>query len=307
MTRDQAFEAVRQANPLPGDSTGPDGFLSMTALLDRIDERSTDVQTQENKTSVKPNRPGASPKRARRGWLRPALAAGAAVIIAIVVAVALLWGGGDEALPDVINPPVPTTIPEPVAKTPLEIGEALNQATRDGDWEAARLLYADDATYNQASNEPKPMSRLATGDNFNSQFDWDGDGTFSIFDREAGYLMNEYVAGVEQRYSCTQTDSTTVVCDIDSLGYPFYNPPVQHSNTYTVVEGRITHLTYAVSSGSGIGGARRVKIEYQDWVRANRPELNVDDALFEFLGTPLVVPETVVTHRQLIAEWKAQR
>ena len=120
--------------------------------------------------------------------------------------------------------------------------------------------------------------------------------------------MNEYVAGVENRFSCTQTNQTTIVCDIVSEGYPFFDGgPVAHSNTYTVVDGRIAHLTYELTIWDGMKSARALNIEYQDWVRANRSELNVDDALFEYLGTPLVVPETIETHRQLIAEWKEQR
>jgi hypothetical protein len=87
VTQDQAFEAVRQANPLPNDSASPDGFLSMTALLDRIDERSTDMQTQD--------RPRTGPPRTRDQrprWLIPALAGALAVVIAIGLGALLLAG-----------------------------------------------------------------------------------------------------------------------------------------------------------------------------------------------------------------------
>jgi len=293
-------EAVRA---LFAEVTHRAGNPPMSAdLLDTTVERRRDMQTQKQPrlTTLPPRRP-----RGRR-WLIPAFA-GVVAVVALVVAVVLL--SGNESTPDVANPTAaPAAIPESTVLTPLEVGEALNRATRDGDWEAARALYADDATYLEVGGAPVPMSGLATGDNFNFTYDWDGDGTYSIFDREAGYLMNEYVAGVEDRFSCVQADSTTVVCDIVSVGYRFLDGgPVEQSNTYTVVDGRITHLTWELTVFVGFGEARGLKIEYQDWVRAERSEANVDEALFAFLGTPLVVPETVETHRQLIAEWKAQR
>ncbi|MBT8202662.1 MAG: hypothetical protein HKN74_10330 [Acidimicrobiia bacterium] len=304
MTDAQLIDRLAGTDVYMADVPLPDEIWSADFALQEI-ERRTGMQTEERGIQELGGSP-TEPRTPRRRWLVPALAAGLAVVVAVVVAIAVL-ASGDEEVPDVGNTTVPETLPESAVLTPLEVGETLNRFTREGNWEAARELYDDVATFKPDSTTPvgRPMAELAFGDNFNYAFDWDGDGTYSIFDREAGYLMNAYVAGVTDRFSCTQTDATTVVCDIVSAGDPFQEG-IAHSNTYTVVDGRIAELTYEWVDDSGFFTRDR-KIEYQDWVRANRGELNVDDGLFPHLGSLLVTPETAEVHRELIAEWKAQR
>lgn len=87
MRRKQAFELVRQANPMVEGSSGPGGFLSQAALLEQIDERSGDMQTQEKPITEK------SPKEPHRRR-NIALALGAAVVVAAVGASIWLVGDG---------------------------------------------------------------------------------------------------------------------------------------------------------------------------------------------------------------------
>ncbi len=108
MRREQAFELVRQANPMPVGTTGPSAFLSRTALLELIDERSGDMQTHDKPNTedrtmqrieqkTERRTPSRGPSR-RRGLLVAAAALVVAIIAAGVV-IGLVGGSSDE--PDV--------------------------------------------------------------------------------------------------------------------------------------------------------------------------------------------------------------
>lgn len=311
MRREQAFELVRQANPMSEGSSAPAGFLSPTALLDRIDERSTDMQTRENQTVVKPRRPDASPKRTGRGWLRAALAAGAVVIVAVAVAVALP-GGGD------------------VSQPPLEVVEALDAATVAGDWEAVRELYADDATYtrvddgfghdyvrhgkdevgqdNMPLTSPGIDARNAPLTSIYPPFDWDGDGSVTGFDDLASLTMANYAWGMTRYYSCTQPDATTVVCDLVLEGHALWPEAQPVTDTFTVIDGLITHQVYDTTGAPGDPKADpfETRLDYLGYIEDNHPEL--EGTLFsQRLGELRMTPESAELHRQFIAEWRAQR
>jgi len=312
MNDTQLISRLAGTDAYAADVPVPDEIWMPDIALRQI-ERRKEMQTQETPTQTVPA--GSPPTRKR--WVIPSLTGAAAVVVAIVLAVALA-GGEDEPLPPVGNTTVPTTVPESAPLTPLEIGEALNQAALTGDWEAERLLYAEGARYtNQVAvvvglNAPEntPMTEPATlYETFPimNVFDWDGDGTSTILDAVASNTMVNYATGVTTRYSCKEVDATTLFCDILGEGYPFYAAagPNGLTHTYTVVDGRMTE---EVSDGPlrEIGSALTMR-EYHDWVRASHAELDVDGALFETWGGLLITADTVETHRELIAEWRAQR
>lgn len=109
MRQEQAFELVRQANPVATGWSGPGGFLSETALLERIDERSGDMQTQE-RPEVEMTPAGNS---RRRRLIATAIAAVIAVVAIGTVALIVNRGDGDQvaASPDAarINAAIATT------------------------------------------------------------------------------------------------------------------------------------------------------------------------------------------------------
>lgn len=283
----QVLELVRLADPVPAGAEGPSGFLSRAALLERIDERSTGMQTEQ--------RAGAEwTKESRSRRLIPMLAGAAAVMAAIVVAVSLISDGADVA-------------------SPLEVGEALNRAAVDGDWETVRSLYADDATWADEFDSRGVLDPYR-GEPIYARFDWDQDGEHSVLDSITDEIMANYAAGMSTYHTCVERDTTTVVCRVlveDSafVGLSVPNDVETFTNTYTVVDGLVTrHESFWGDFAFVILEAMRpARIDYHDWVRANRPELNVDDSLFQALGRPLISPETVEIHRPLIQEWRAQR
>jgi len=317
VNRNQVIELVRVADPMSEKSSESDGFPSQTALLDRIDERSTNVQAQQ-KTQTIPSPPSPG---GRRRWLIPAFAGGAAVAIAIVLMVAVFDssdGNSDDQDGAVAATTASTTVPEPAALSPLEVVEALNEAVRTGDWKAERRMFADDATHtnlaaiqagmaNAADNAPfSDPSVLYFSDTLFTEFDWDGDGTKSLFDGVASDTMSLYSMGVTTLYSCSETDSTTVSCAIRMEGNPFLAGSflTGATSTFTIENGLITHEAFDPFGDPHVG---EKEVAYHEWVRATHPDLNPDDSLFEFFGKPLIDPDTVETHRRLIAEWKAQR
>ncbi len=91
---DFVLSAVRQVNPRPAGSTGPDAEWSTSELLLQIEQRSGTMQTVERKTETKP-----SPGLSRRRGLLVAAAALVVAIIAAGVVIGLLGGSSDE--PDV--------------------------------------------------------------------------------------------------------------------------------------------------------------------------------------------------------------
>ena len=101
------------------------------------------------------------------------------------------------------------------------------------------------------------------------------------------------------------------MCDEVLEGHPFVDNPQGYriSNTYTVVDGLITQQVFDASPwneaqwfGHKFDPSR--VWPYQQWVQANRPEL--EQELFADFAFLRMKPSTVETHRQLIAEWRAQ-
>lgn len=253
----------------------------------------------------------------RRRRMIPVLAGAAAVIAAIVVAVVLVSGGSEEVA------------------SPLEVGEALNQAAIAGDWASVLALYASDAIYSDvcdsvpqtdAAGRPfqytclppdanvgvlgQPARPANTGYPNSGLADWNGDGVNSIGDIIVSSIMFNYAAGVTTFHACELADEDTLVCERVRDGAAF-GSPIGQTSTYTVVDGAITGEAFEEflydDEPDPFPAYLALTWEYQDWVRDNRPELNRDDSLFELRGKLRLDPETVETHRQLIQEWQAQR
>lgn len=271
---DPVIGLLADANPV----SDPNIFaLSMVAATrDKTIGQGTKTLTETELRSIEPPTTG----RNRRGWL--VAAAAAALILIVGIGTGIVVGQNLDESP---------------ADSPLEVGDTLNEAIMSGNWGAARRLYADDATFSD------PFATELLGDaslhmpmagpiepsyeemvlDLERSFDWDEDGIISLFDTEADWTMALYE------------------------GYPFRtSEPILASNTFTVVDGRITHQTYTPDlTTPALLVEASLMLEYHEWVRVNRPE-SVDQLFWQF-GVLRVTPDTLETHREFIAEWQAQR
>ncbi len=291
MNDTQLIERLAQADSYSDGAELPDGIWTLEAALQEI-ERRAGMQTQKQVGLPTP-----PPKKTPRRWI-PAIASFAAAVAAIVVVAAIWASSSDE--------------PDVGGRTPLEVGEALNSYAIAGDWEAARLLYADGATYTNSvgfglGGVALNVPMAETIDFPEPEYvDWDGDGSITLFDEQAALMKESYATGVTRFLSCSQTDPSTVVCDLPYEGYAFRTTnPILLPTTYTVVEGRITSQTLDASEMEGWYYDTNLRIEYQEWVRTSEPDLEGD--LFRSFGSPSITPDNIETHRELIAEWRAQR
>jgi hypothetical protein len=288
MNDTQLIERLAQADSYSGDAPLPDEIWTLDAALRQI-ERRTGMETQD-RVEIQT----ASLQKAPRRWI-PA-AAGVALVAVIMVAVATWTGGSDSSVG--------------ASLTPLEVGEALNEYGVAGDWDAARLLYAEGATFTRVLGAPDDAlnSPMAEPIDFPDPAiaDWDGDGAITLFDDQAQFTKEMYATGVTTAHSCTESNASTVACALLYEGYAFAkSDPNAISMIYTVVDGHITHQEFVGVEVEGHYYSTTLRIEYHDWVRANRSEL--EDELFRSFGTPSITPDTVETHRELIAEWRSQR
>ena len=224
------------------------------------------MQTKERHT-VEPR--GPRDQRPRR--LIPALAGALAVIVAIVVGALLLAGGGNE--PDVIEPaPIPTTLPQAVVPTPLEVTNLYNEAVAAGDWTALRALYADTAEQ-QVVLPTETLPKEAVFDRVpRTPDDWDADGLLTGFD---GFIHEgawQYAAGTTTFLSCSQVDAVTAACAEVWEGFAFKRPYMESiTHTLTIVDGVITFHVIEVPQRSADPILDHVVDEYRQWVSENRP------------------------------------
>lgn len=283
------------------------------------------MQTKERSEKVT----APSEEKSRRLWMA---AGGLALVAALVVGGIIVISGSDDGDgAGTEGTTVDTTaVAAGPALTPLEVAEALDAAIVAGDWEAALALYAEDATYTQLDDgfgfdfirhgkevggsplrTDMPLSRIAPALGFGGLttiypgFDWDEDGSTTGLDHLAALTMADYAWGVTDFYSCAQTDETTVVCDLILEGHalvPDAPPPV--TDTFTVVDGRITQQVYDTTV-SRFEDPFGLRLGYLVYVEENRPEL--ENTLFSLnrTGELRMTPDTVETHRELIAEWRA--
>ena len=303
MTPHQLRDLVKAANPVPAPARLLLQDEDINILYEEVMHRARDMDTEQTPLGVA-EVPRPPP---RRSWNAVLVGAAAfAVVIIVGVAVLLVTRGSDQ--PDVANG----------APTPLEVGEALNQATVAGDLEALRNLYDDAATFTEMSSGDTEAFR-ATTRSFPEMLgssipDMDGDEVITRFDDILWDAANDYAAGVTLAYTCDQTDPSTVVCEGVFEGHALLDendpqdPTEQVTNTFTVEDGLITHHQFdarplnrvAYWSYKGRDINQGPNGEYRQWVRENHPETgNL------FWGGHLT-PDNVEQHRELIAEWRAQ-
>jgi uncharacterized surface protein with fasciclin (FAS1) repeats len=101
---------IRQANPRPTGSSGPDVEWSTTELLSQIEHRSEAVDTIERDAKNQPSGP-----KPNRGWL---LAAAVAALVVLIGAVVLSLQGDSGT--DVVEP-TPTTLSAPTTVAPTTV------------------------------------------------------------------------------------------------------------------------------------------------------------------------------------------
>jgi hypothetical protein len=263
----------------------PDEIWTLDVALQEI-ERRTGMQTQK-RTEVQVARP--PEKRGRR--LRAAVAAFVAIVA--IGGAAAIWASLQSE-----------------SDVGSRVGEALNEARVTGDVELFRQLYSDEATFTDLADSRSVSLQAVLRDPLQPGVDWDGDGTTTVLDSFIGLAMEDYAVGVILAHSCSQSDSTTIVCDEVLQGHPFVSNPNGYriSSTYTLVDGLITEQVFDASPW-GTGQWFDTKMDparvwpYQQWVQANHPELEAE--LFSDFAFLRMTPSTVENHRQLIAEWRA--
>lgn len=233
--------------------------------------------------------------RSRTTWQRwgPKLA-GAVAIVAVAVGTWVLLAN-DE--------------PDLVVGSPLGVVQALEEATLSGNQGLERTYYADEAVLVIVSPDGEFEVRLLDPvDGDNQLSDWDGDGTIRFFDAILQDGARVYASGVSDLLSCTQTDASTVVCDELLEGSPFVEAG-DHvvTQTFTVIDGLVTrHVVDLVANEAEPFGTTQVA-EYEGWVRQNRPDESIEQLFPGSVGEFIVSPDTVDTHRRLIAEWEDSR
>jgi hypothetical protein len=265
--------------------------MTMTALLDRIDERSTEVQTKERQSEFVPERSS----KARRRRLVPALAGA----LAVLVIAAGVWAitRSDE--------------PDSAGLSPLEVTDQWNEAVVAGDWAAIRALYADTAVLRVVLPDETLPDEPLIDRVPQTQDDWDGDGALTGFD---GFMHDgaaQHAAGTTTFLSCSQVDGTTVTCEEVQEGHAFWRPEaVPTTWTLTIIDGLITVHGVGVVPRSESPIDNALLSDYRRWVSENRPELEAD--LIEGPVIPPIpginiTPDTAPIHRELVAEWQAGR
>ena len=309
MTQHKLRELLKAANPAPDPAQTLLQDEDINILFEEVMHRIRDPQTstglldatveKRRSTDTEPTPLGVAEMPEplpRRSW-NGVLVGAAAFLVVVIVGVAgwLVTRGSDQ--PDVADGP----------PTPLEVGEALNQATVAGDLEALRNLYNDSATYTDMFSGFTAPFRARSRD---PHPDMDGDEVITWFDDILWDAANDYAAGVTLAYTCDQTDPSTVVCKGVFEGHAFLSETsdMQVTNTFTVEDGLITRhqfdarplhrAFYLADKGRDID--RGPNGEYRQWVRENHPETG------NLFWAGHLTPDNVEKHRELIAEWRTQ-
>jgi hypothetical protein len=200
-----------------------------------------------------------------------------------------------------------TTLPATAVLSPLEVTDLYNEAVATGDWTALRELYADTAEFEVNSEAGETfLERVPLVDHLpQTPYDWDGDGLVDGFDALIDDAARVAAHGTTTFVSCSQVDAVTAVCEEVWDGHAFAHPDIPHNTwTLTIVDGVITtHVLEVVRRENPID--TNLTSQYNKWVSDNRPELERE--LFEDVITLAITPDTVGTHRELVAEWQAQQ
>ena len=257
MNPDTVLDRIIQANPKPASAETPGNILTRSALLDELDRRSGNMQTQDKPIIVKPE---------RRRRLGPALVGALSVIIAIVVAVALLSGDNEPDEQDVVNqspvttatpvttqPPTTTTASAFTVDEALAVTDAYFEAYNAGDVEAVLALFEPDATF------------------FNDPFGWQ-----TRADWEQLLVWNAAQGTTLSPPECTVTAevpgvSVTVSCphsNLDVLVQAVDGPPVPINLGLIVTPDGIRNWV----SSFGQPDFNTVGIPFEGWMQRNHPE-----------------------------------
>ncbi|MBT8217742.1 MAG: hypothetical protein HKN74_10320 [Acidimicrobiia bacterium] len=264
----------RAGNPQPSDD-----------LLERPVERRRDMQTQERPIQQVP----AQKVPIQRRRLIPAMAGALAVIVIAVGA----WALTRDSEPE-------------VASSPIEVMELFDQNAITADYMGAGDIYTPDATYqfifvDGQSPEIRFFDELPETAGVP---DWDGNGTINELDGFLGLGVEVSIGGTTQLLSCTQTDPATAVCDEVREGFAFKNPDHQATWTIGFVGGLIDSIVIEIGPNDGTDGS--AVRTYAGWVGANHPD-EAASLVNEFSGELKVTPDNLERHRELVAEWVAQR
>jgi hypothetical protein len=270
--KEQALEHVRQANPVPTGSTRPSAFLSSTALLELIYERSGDMQTQDKPvTEQRPIPMPSAPPKPRR-WLVPALTAAAAVLAAFIIVLAVL----DDGSPDVAD----------FSEDPTLVGEALTAAYNSGDADIYLSLFATDAevTFNSLPGSLEVMRA--------EYEDWD-----RIMNRSYEWSnCDDTISRVEGRVRCLAAITDPIWIS------PLLSGPWPAIINIDTADGKITRYDYRDMNTPNVVPLT----EFRTWTREAHPE---EAAVMWQSGTlpyPITSEESAQLHVDLGEEYVAQ-
>jgi len=254
--------------------------------LEQPVERRRDMQTQEKPIQIV--RENKAPRQRRR--LIPALAGA----MAVLVIGAGVWGLTRNTEPDV------------AAGSPLEVVKLFEESVVTANYGGSSDLFTSDATYQvmlvdgqspaiRFSDELPPGAGVP---------DWNGDGTVTELDGFTGLGTELYAGGATTFLSCSQPDAATVLCQEVREGFAFANPAHSANWTFTFADGFIDSIVIEIGPSNGTDpSALRT---YGTWVGANYPD-EAGTLVNEFSGDWKLTPNTLERHRELVAEWLAQR
>ena len=220
--------------------------------------------------------------------IRPTRRLTLATALAIVVISASACGGSDSAAA--------------AEGSPLDLTERFTEQLVTGDWGGVGDLYTADATWQfHTPTGNSPVITLADELPPDAEVaDWDGDGVTTEFDAFSSLGAEVYGGGLTALFSCEQPDSETALCEEAREGYAFLDPSHSANWTITVADGLISNIVIDLR---GYGENLIKVIDFQDWVKDNRPEVESD--LFSGRGFRNITPDNVETHRELATEWLA--
>lgn len=238
------------------------------------------MQTQEKPVRIVDPPRSIRPKRR----LVPALA-GAVAVIAIAVGVWALTGDSEQDVADL---------------SPVEVTDLFNEGIVTADYSGGFQYYTADATYQL---EQSPAIRFSDElPETAGVADWDGDGKVTEMDGFIRLGAELYAGGVTTLLSCSPADAATAVCDEVREGFAFKSPSHSAKWTFTFTDGLINSIVIdVVGQGTDVSLLRT----YGGWVEQNRPEL-AGELIHEFTGAWKLNPDTIETHRELVAEWQAR-
>lgn len=246
----QVLRMIESANAVPDAGSLPEGALSSSDLLARIDERNTHM-TDTTTTDHRPDVPATGPHGARHRYRGPLIGLAAAAAIALVFVITNL--GTDDGASPVADLSAPTTtIPR-----------------------AARALPADTALMDVVGEF---QDRFDTGD---------VDGYEAIFDPNAGYVSGSdaerswfgATAGLGHERDCEPVTDTQVSC-VERLvsGLQPGSTSDEFVSVWQGANGYLTSITYPdgfptefVDPVDGLGVP-----EYRAWLERTNPDAFAD-------------------------------